>query len=195
MLELERKYLVVSDELEHILCCTKRALLISQWYLSDKEDLRIRVQVNKQGEIMWFSTHKRGIGVVRIEKEREISPDETSMMSKKLKASPVVVKLRWIYPGIDYEAVLDNYYFPEFGYVAEVELKRPDAKMPFPWELWNLPEEVFKDVSENEEYTAWKISRKPDINLIAFVAKKIKSENLPDIQKETFMNLLKGIYY
>jgi len=195
LLELERKYLVIAGELTDILNRAKETLLISQWYLSDEMEVRIRTQVDNAGKIQWISTYKRGKGLIRIEKEHELALDKATDMFSKLRNSPLVTKLRRLYPGVNYEGVIDNYYFPELGFVTEVELKILGTQMPRPWEIWNLPQKYFREVSEDEKYTAWKLSKKPKIDLVTYMKEKLKAEILPEIQRDTFIGILSKIYH
>ncbi|AKI96755.1 hypothetical protein [Kosmotoga pacifica] len=194
MFEIERKFLIKKKKLFDVLKQAKSILLIAQWYLTDEEEVRIRLMVDKLGKTRWISTLKQGIGLIRRENESELQPSEAENMFIRLKASPAIIKIRRVYPDKDFEGVIDDYYFPELGYVAEIELLNQKAQMPYPWNFWNLPEDSFFEVTELKGYTAWELSRVFDGENFPIIEKKLEKELVPQAQKSAFMKILKEIY-
>lgn len=176
MLEIERKFIISSPEIDKIIHTASATLFMAQWYISAESEFRIRMVVFGNGEIKWIKTVKRGEGLIREENEKEINPSEVDY--EKLRVSPCVVKSRYVFPSANYEGVIDRYFYPDIGYIGEIEMKNGASQelMPSPLDIWNLNEIDFKDVTGVRKLTARSVSKLMEVNelnrLIGIIEKR-----------------------
>ena len=119
-IEIERKFLINKYNPDLI----KSAFLkeeIAQWYLNNS---RIRLKVsNKKGT--WIKEKKEDAGSEkRIEKVFSSVKDSERA---RLKDAPVVIKLRY-YLDKEMKVSLDEYIFPEFDSILEIELNSKEGE-------------------------------------------------------------------
>ena len=132
--EIERKYLVISDEWRGL----SEGIMYRQGYLSSQKKRIVRIRtIHDKG----FVTIKgMNSGITRAEYEYEIPLADANEMLDSLCLKPLIEKKRYkiIYEGLTWE--VDEFFSENLGLIiAEIELKSEDQKIPKP--KW-LGEEV-----------------------------------------------------
>lgn len=195
MLEIERKFIINSPEIDKIISTASSSLFVAQWYVFTEREFRIRVIVCERGEVIWIRTVKTGEGLIREEEESKIQAVEVPF--ERLRESRCVVKSRYVFPGVDYEGVIDRYFYPDMGYIAEIEMKNGVSHelMPTPDEVWELDKTSFEDVTGNRGLTARAVSRVMETDeLIELMKIMDAKERFPASQRLKFKEILMSIY-
>jgi len=134
--EIERKFLVVSDDWRH--AATKKSR-IKQGYLVFGPPLTVRVRLRDDEGFLTIKDKSNDGGLSRNEWEKKLEKKEAERLFEWVKGQ-IVEKIRYEIPWQGYLIEVDEFLSPRKGLVlAEIELNHPDdeVKLP-PW----LGEEV-----------------------------------------------------
>ena len=142
-LEIERKYLLQSMPQ---LPATARRYHMEQGYFAD-EPGRLRRTQGPDGTVTYTHTVKRGVGLVRQEIERELTPDEFKRLWPRT-AGRRLSKTRTKVPDGNLVWEIDDYDALDL-FIAEVELPAADTKVTVP--DWLAPH-VIREVTGEPEY-------------------------------------------
>ena len=147
-IEIERKFLVVTDEWKGAVTRRQRYL---QGYVSATPRGTVRVRLCASHATIAIKGPRRGC--VRQEFEYVIPADHAEDMLRRLCATPLLEKVRhWVTHGALTWHV-DEYCGAEAGLVlAEIELERPD-------QMFGLPEWVGAEVTNDPRYRNSAIAR------------------------------------
>ncbi len=148
-LEIERKYLLHSVPQ---LPPTARRYRLEQGYFAD-EPGRLRRSRAPDGTVTYTHTVKKGVGLVREETERELSPDEFKSLWPRT-AGRRLTKTRTKVPDGDLVWEIDDYDALDLV-IAEVELPTVDTRVTVP--DWLAPH-VVREVTEEPEYGNYKLA-------------------------------------
>lgn len=151
MIEIERKFLVNSDEFKQE---ATRSYLIVQGFLNTHPDRTVRVRIkDKQG---WLTVKGRSDaqGVTRFEWEREISHDEALALLKLCEEGSIEKRRYEVLVGIHFFEV-DVFTGDNEGLVmAEIELTAAD-------ESFEKPDWLGKEVTGDLRYYNSQLSQNP----------------------------------
>ena len=148
-LEIERKYLLQSMPQ---LPATARAYRLEQGYFAD-EPGRVRRSRAPDGTVTFTHTVKKGIGLVREENERELTPDEFDVLWPRT-AGRRLTKTRTKVPDGNLVWEIDEYDAIDLV-IAEVELPTADTTVTVP--DWLAPH-VVREVTGEPEYGNYKLA-------------------------------------
>ena len=147
--EIERKYLVISDEWKG----KSQGVLYRQGYLSTDPERTVRVRLEgEEGRITVKGEKKSGAGD---EYEYEIPGDEAAYIIDHLCIKPVIEKMRYKinYKGNTWE--VDEFFGENLGLIlAEIELDSVDQ--PFEKPVW-----IGEDVTEDPKYKNASLVKNP----------------------------------
>ncbi len=129
-LEIERKFAIKPDEAEKLKSNCEREG-IAQWYTQNS---RIRLKVNINGEA-WIKEEKKAISYEKRTERKTFTIDEDEILN--LKKFPVVIKWRYYFDE-EKKVSLDEYLYPEFEYILEIELNDQEVKKYLSIENSNL---------------------------------------------------------
>jgi adenylate cyclase len=140
-LEIERKFLVVSDAWR---AQATGSVALEQGYLARSSDVSVRVRVH-DGQSAFLTVKSGGQALARAEYEYEIPvPDARELLA--LCQPNVVVKRRHLVPAGDLTWEVDVFEGRHAGLVlAEIELDTAD-------QTFELPDWVGEDVTGDERY-------------------------------------------
>ena len=142
-LEIEKKYLMKNVCLKKLKKYILDKFVIHQYYLSNKEDLRIRKKQVKNNTLYTITLKKDTENPeVRIESEQAINEDIAKSLIKLSKK--YLKKYRYICSYKQHTWEID--YYPEKDlWIAEIELSDKEQKFPlFPF--------IDEDVTKNPKY-------------------------------------------
>ena len=148
-LEIERKYLLQSMPQ---LPATARAYRMEQGYFADKPG-RVRRSRAPDGTVTYTHTVKKGVGLVREEIERELTPDEFKRLWPRT-AGRRLTKTRTKVPDGNLVWEIDDYDALDL-FIAEVELPAADTKVTVP--DWLAPH-VIREVTGEPAYGNYKLA-------------------------------------
>jgi adenylate cyclase len=161
-LEIERKYLLNGVPRMPMV---KEIWRIEQGYLPEPRSVdpqtqamtggRLRRITHDDSSVTCFHTIKSGIGMVRGEVEREISPEEFDHLWPATQGFRLT-KTRYRVPEGDYLWEIDVFDGIDL-FLAEIELDSADAQVSFP--AWLKPH-VLRDVTDDPAYTNASIAAK-----------------------------------
>ncbi len=147
--EIERKYLVKSDEFKKL----AKGTSYRQGYLSTVKERTVRVRtIDDKG---YLTIKGITIGASRVEYEYEIPAKEADDMLSNLCEKPLIEKNRYKIPfaGLTWE--VDEFFGDNDGLiVAEVELKSEDQKIEKP--AW-----IGKEVTTDPRYFNSNLTKNP----------------------------------
>lgn len=140
-LEIEHKYIVVSDEYKSI---AEKSIHIRQGYLSDDKQRTVRVRMF--GDKAFLTIKGQNVGAVRAEYEYEIPVADAEAMLNTLCKKPIIDKTRHIVPYEGNRWEIDEFAGQLSGLtLAEIELPSEDYSYP-------LPPFVGKNVTDDPRY-------------------------------------------
>ncbi len=148
-LEIERKYLLQSMPQ---LPATARAYRMEQGYFAD-EPGRLRRSRAPDGTVTYTHTVKKGVGLVREEIERELTPDEFKSLWPRT-AGRRLTKTRTKVPEDNLVWEIDDYDALDLV-IAEVELPTADTKVTVP--DWLAPH-IIREVTGEPAYQNYEIA-------------------------------------
>ncbi len=147
--EIERKYLVTSDEWRE----NAQGVLYRQGYLSIEPGRTVRVRIEgERGKITIKGEKKNGAGD---EFEYAIPGNEAAYMIEHLCLKPTIEKMRYKinYKGNTWE--VDEFFGENTGLVlAEIELRSVDQQ-------FEKPDWIGEDVTEDQRYKNANLVKKP----------------------------------
>ena len=148
-LEIERKYLLHSVPQ---LPATARPYRMDQGYFAD-EPGRLRRTRAPDGTVTYTHTVKKGVGLVREETERELTPDEFERLWPRT-AGRRLTKIRTKVREDNLVWEIDDYGNLDLV-LAEVEVPTPDTKVTVP--DWLAPH-VIREVTGEPAYQNYEIA-------------------------------------
>ena len=157
-LEIEKKFLIYRPEEALLDAQQGEKWEIWQAYLNgtpEQGSRRVRRVRSKGAETWYYSEKLRLTDMTRIEREREITPEEAADLLKEADAGRrPIEKLRWRIPYEERTLEIDTFPFWEHQAFCEVEL--PDEGAAF-----SLPEwvRVIRDVSADRRYNNNNLAR------------------------------------
>lgn len=150
-LEIERKYLIYMPDTAALDAMPGEKWDVMQTYLTgtpEQGSRRVRRIRDKAGERWFYSEKVRLSATTRIEREREISPEEAAELLKEAdSAKRPIEKTRWRIPYAGKLIEIDVFPFWTHQAFCEVELQRED-------EVFSLPAwvRVYREVSAESRY-------------------------------------------
>ncbi len=156
-LEIERKYLIRRPDRAELERRSVRRIEITQTYLTrgPAGETR-RVRRSRDGAERWFYTEKlRQSDLVRVEREREISPEEAArLLLQADRERRPIQKERWCVSWDGHTLEIDLFPFWEDRAYCEVELRSPEDRVELPAWL-----SVIREVTDDPRYTNSALAR------------------------------------
>jgi adenylate cyclase len=154
MIEIERKFLITSDEFKTIAFNQNR---IVQGYLSSIPERTIRVRIKDKKGYLTIKGIPNESGLSRFEWEKEI-PIEEAKSLMKLCEKGVIDKIRYEVKVGNHIFEVDEFYGENKGLIiAEIELKSED-------EIVEMPTWIGNEVTNDLRYFNSYLSKNPYIN-------------------------------
>ena len=151
MIEIERKFLVKSEEFKAISFAKNE---ISQGYLNSNPERTVRVRIKGNQGYLTIKGKGNETGMSRMEWEKEIPVDEAKMLLN-LCESGVISKMRYEVKFGNHVYEIDEFFGENQGLViAEIELQSED-------EAFEKPNWLGEEVTNNEKYYNSFISKNP----------------------------------
>ena len=151
MIEIERKFLVQSEEFKAISFAKNE---ISQGYLNSNPERTVRVRIKGNQGYLTIKGKGNETGMSRLEWEMEIPVDEAKMLLN-LCESGVISKMRYEVKFGNHVYEVDEFFGENEGLVlAEIELKSED-------ETFEKPDWLGEEVTNNEKYYNSYLSKNP----------------------------------
>ena len=151
MIEIERKFLVQSEEFKAISFAKNE---ISQGYLNSNSERTVRVRIKGNQGYLTIKGKGNETGMSRLEWEVEIPVDEAKMLLN-LCESGVISKMRFGVKFGNHIYEVDEFFGENEGLVlAEIELKSED-------EAFEKPHWLGEEVTNNEKYYNSYLSKNP----------------------------------
>jgi adenylate cyclase len=151
MIEIERKFLVQSEEFKAISFAKNE---ISQGYLNSNPERTVRVRIKGNQGYLTIKGKGNETGMSRLEWEMEIPVDEAKML-RNLCESGVISKMRYEVKFGNHVYEVDEFFGENEGLVlAEIELKSED-------EAFEKPDWLGEEVTNNEKYYNSYLSKNP----------------------------------
>ncbi len=151
MIEIERKFLVKSEEFKAISFAKNE---ISQGYLNSNPERTVRVRIKGNQGYLTIKGKGNETGMSRLEWEMEIPVDEAKMLLN-LCESGVISKMRYEVKFGNHVYEVDEFFGENEGLVlAEIELKSED-------ETFEKPDWLGEEVTNNEKYYNSYLSKNP----------------------------------
>ena len=151
MIEIERKFLVKSEEFKAISFAKNE---ISQGYLNSNPERTVRVRIKGNQGYLTIKGKGNETGMSRMEWEKEIPIDEARLLLN-LCESGIISKTRYEVKFGNHVYEIDEFFGENQGLViAEIELQSED-------EAFEKPDWLGKEVTNNERYYNSFISKNP----------------------------------
>ena len=151
MIEIERKFLVKSEEFKAISFAKNE---ISQGYLNSNPERTVRVRIKGNRGYLTIKGKGNETGMSRLEWEMEIPVDEAKMLLN-LCESGVISKMRYEVKFGNHVYEVDEFFGENEGLVlAEIELKSED-------EAFEKPDWLGEEMTNNEKYYNSYLSKNP----------------------------------
>ncbi len=151
MIEIERKFLVKSEEFKAISFAKNE---ISQGYLNSNPERTVRVRIKGNQGYLTIKGKGNETGLSRLEWEVEIPVDEAKMLLN-LCESGVISKMRYEVKFGNHIYEVDEFFGENEGLVlAEIELKSEE-------EAFEKPDWLGEEVTNNEKYYNSYLSKNP----------------------------------
>lgn len=139
--EIERKFLLIDESWRH---AVERSTVYRQGYLSDRDDVTVRIRI--AAESAWITVKGPSDGIARAEFEYDIPVADAGVMLSTLCRPPLIEKTRHIVTHAGFTWEIDEFAGDNVGLVvAEVELSDADQQ-------FELPDWAGKDVSSLTRY-------------------------------------------
>ncbi len=157
-LEIERKFIVYMPDTAALDAMEGEKWEVVQTYLTttpDRGSRRVRRIRDKEGERWYYSEKIQLSAVTRIERERQISPEEAAEYLREANhAKRPIEKTRWRIPYGGKLVEIDVFPFWEHQAFCEVELTSEDEEYSLP--LWLR---IYREVSGEERYNNNKLAK------------------------------------
>jgi adenylate cyclase len=154
MIEIERKFLVKSEEFKTISFAKNE---ISQGYLNSNPERTVRVRIKGNQGYLTIKGKGNETGMSRLEWEKEIPIDEAKMLLN-LCESGVISKVRYEVKFGNHVYEVDEFFGENKGLIlAEIELQSEE-------EVFEKPDWLGEEVTNREKYYNSYLSKKPFIN-------------------------------
>jgi adenylate cyclase len=151
MIEIERKFLVKSEEFKAISFAKNE---ISQGYLNSNPERTVRVRIKGNQGYLTIKGKGNETGMSRMEWEKEIPVDEARLLLN-LCESGIISKTRYEVKFGNHVYEVDEFFGENEGLViAEIELQSEN-------ESFEKPDWLGKEVTNNEKYYNSFISKNP----------------------------------
>ena len=151
MIEIERKFLVKSEEFKAISFAKNE---ISQGYLNSNPERTVRVRIKGNQGYLTIKGKGNETGMSRLEWEKEIPVDEAKMLLN-LCESGVISKIRFEIKFGNHVYEVDEFFGENEGLViAEIELQSED-------EAFEKPNWLGEEVTNNKKYYNSYLSKNP----------------------------------
>ena len=151
MIEIERKFLVQSEEFKAISFAKNE---ISQGYLNSNPERTVRVRIKGNRGYLTIKGKGNETGMSRLEWEMEIPVDEAKMLLNLCEIG-VISKMRYEVKFGNHVYEVDEFFGENEGLVlAEIELKSED-------EAFEKPDWLGEEVTNNEKYYNSYLSKNP----------------------------------
>ncbi|MBA9073185.1 CYTH domain-containing protein [Flavobacterium gossypii] len=156
MLEIERKFLVKSDDFKAVAFAKNQ---IAQGYLNSHPERTVRIRIKGESGFLTIKGKGNESGVSRLEWETEIPLTEAKSLIK-LCENGVIDKIRYEVKAGNHIFEVDEFFGDNEGLVvAEIELQSEDEAFEKPeWlgqEVTN-DERYYNAFLSNHPYTTWK---------------------------------------
>ena len=156
-LEIERKFLIRMPDPERLSRESVRRISITQIYLKNTENVhsrRLRLSRWDGGEARYYNEKVRLTDRTRIEREREIGPEEwDALLAEADPDRRVIEKTRWCVPSGGHTAEIDVFPFWSDRAFCEVELSSEDEAIELPG--WIEP---VREVTGDARYTNYALA-------------------------------------
>ena len=157
-LEIERKYLIRRPDRAELERRAVRRIEIRQVYLirgEEGENRRVRHSRWKGGEAWYYTEKLKRSDLVRVEREREISPAEAEeLLAQADTERRPIEKERWCVPWAGHTLEIDLFPFWEDRAFCEIELQSPEEDVPLP--DWIT---LLREVTDDPRYTNSALAR------------------------------------
>jgi adenylate cyclase len=154
MIEIERKFLVKSEEFKTISFAKNE---ISQGYLNSNPERTVRVRIKGNQGYLTIKGKGNETGMSRLEWEKEIPIDEAKMLLN-LCENGVISKVRYEVKFGNHVYEVDEFFGENKGLIlAEIELQSEE-------EVFEIPDWLGEEVTNSEKYYNSYLSKKPFIN-------------------------------
>lgn len=151
MLEIERKFLVKSDDYKNEATAKRK---IVQGFLNTHPIRTVRVRINEDKAYLTIKGKSNDAGTSRFEWEREINVLEAEALLQ-LCEETIIEKTRYEIPNGDSTFEVDEFYGANEGLVvAEVELKNEN-------DIFNRPKWLGEEVTGQIKYYNSLLSKQP----------------------------------
>jgi len=151
MIEIERKFLVQSEEFKAISFAKNE---ISQGYLNSNPERTVRVRIKGNQGYLTIKGKGNETGMSRLEWEMEIPVDEAKMLLN-LCENGVISKMRYEVKFGNHVYEVDEFFGENEGLVlAEIELKSEQ-------EAFEKPDWLGEEMTNNEKYYNSYLSKNP----------------------------------
>ncbi|MGB3201668.1 MAG: CYTH domain-containing protein [Nodosilinea sp.] len=148
-LEIERKFLVVSDSWRH----ATRGEMMCQGYIPTQDTRTVRIR--RVGDRGYLTLKGPAVGLVRPEFEYPIPLEDAQVILETLCEPPLIEKTRYKLPLGDIVWEIDEFWGANPGLiVAEVELSSPEQTI-------DLPQWVGAEVTSDLRYQNSNLARHP----------------------------------
>ena len=151
-LEIERKFLIRRPDPERLARESVRRIDITQIYLQTDaltSSRWLRHSRWEGGEARYLTEKTHLTDRTRIEREREITPEEWDALLPQIdRTRRVIEKTRWCVPSGDHTLEIDVFPFWSDRAFCEVELSAEDERFTLPDWL-----EVVREVTDDKRYT------------------------------------------
>jgi len=139
MIEIERKFLVISNEYQNT-----ESVRIRQGYVCSSDNRVVRVRT--KGDHGYLTLKNATIGFARNEYEYEIPLADAIEMLDTLCRKPIIDKTRYLYKHAGHLWEIDEFHGRNEGLVvAEIELEKVD-------ETFEKPDFIGEEVTGNPRY-------------------------------------------
>ena len=156
-LEIERKFLIRMPDPERLEQESVRRISITQVYLKNTENVhsrRVRLSRWDGGEARYYNEKVRLTDRTRIEREREIGPEEwDALLAEADPDRRAIEKTRWCVPSGGHTLEIDVFPFWTDRAYCEVELSSEDE--PFEVPGWI---EILREVTDDARYTTYALA-------------------------------------
>ena len=151
MIEIERKFLVISEAFKAEAINTKR---ITQGFLNTDKNRTVRVRVNGDKGYLTIKGKSTSDGLSRFEWEKEISNTDAKALLQLCKKG-IIDKIRYEVKKGNHIFEVDEFFGDNKGLIiAEVELNSED-------EVFEKPNWLGKEVTGNIKYYNSQLSKEP----------------------------------
>jgi len=142
MIEIERKFLVQSEEFKEVSFTSNE---ISQGYLNSDPERTVRVRLKGEKGYLTIKGKGNATGMSRLEWEKEIPFDEAKLLLN-LCENGVISKIRYEVKFGNHVFEVDEFFGKNEGLIiAEIELESED-------ETFEKPDWLGEEVTNNEKY-------------------------------------------